>query len=178
MIRLSLWERWERYVDRSGGPNACWPWIGSIRNGYGQMRIGSQTDGTRRMEGSHRVAYMLHVGALVDGLVVMHACDNRRCCNPAHLRQDTQSENVRDCVAKGRYVVGDRSNCGRPCSGALNPSARLTPAQVLSLRVRALTGDSLEDLAREYAINRWHAHAIVRGKSWSTGPFPDVRPTS
>jgi len=41
----------------------------------------------------HRVAYCLHHGGIDATLTVDHLCHNPRCCNPAHLRQCTKSEN-------------------------------------------------------------------------------------
>jgi len=47
----------------------------------------------------------------------MHTCDvryrvgdttNRRCCNPAHLKLGTPSQNTLDRHAKGRTARGDR----------------------------------------------------------------------
>ena len=40
------------------------------------------------------------------GMVIMHSCDNPACCNPEHLVLGTQSDNIRDCVAKGRWNGG------------------------------------------------------------------------
>lgn len=59
--------------------DACWPWLGAINNnGYGQ----------------HRRAYELVKGPIPEGLVVMHLCNNRACCNPNHLEVGTQSDNL------------------------------------------------------------------------------------
>ena len=33
---------------------------------------------------------------------ILHRCDNRKCCNPQHLFWGTASDNVRDCILKGR----------------------------------------------------------------------------
>lgn len=35
-------------------------------------------------------------------MVIMHTCDNRKCCNPDHLILGTTSENNQDCHDKGR----------------------------------------------------------------------------
>jgi DNA-binding CsgD family transcriptional regulator len=89
-------------VDRRGD-DECWPWLKAIRkkDGYGHSRWGR----------AHRVAYALEHGAAPADLLVLHRCDNRVCCNPAHLWLGTQAENMRDRDSKGRGVVPED---GRP----------------------------------------------------------------
>jgi hypothetical protein len=86
-------------MDRTAGPEACWPWLGYITagTGYGSVQV------ERRPRGAHRVAWQLHNGrTLTSSELVCHSCDNRPCCNPAHLWVGTSQDNIRDMFAKGR----------------------------------------------------------------------------
>jgi len=84
-------------VDKSAGPDACWPWLASTAKGYGQIKDGV------RMRKAHRVAYALAHGAAPSELFVCHRCDNPKCVNPAHLFLGTNSDNQLDSSAKGRH---------------------------------------------------------------------------
>jgi hypothetical protein len=99
-----LEEKFWRQVDKSGGPDACWPWTGlrqGHRGGYGKFYVSS-----RKPVRAHRYAVELVEGHSVPyDLVVMHLCDNPPCCNPAHLRVATQRENHDDMIAKGRHPL-------------------------------------------------------------------------
>lgn len=65
---------------------------------YGTISI----NGVNRL--AHRVAYTLSKGDIPQGAVIMHSCDVRRCVNPEHLTAGSQSENIKDAVAKGRMT--------------------------------------------------------------------------
>ena len=89
---------WEK-VDKSAGPNDCWPWRGA-RNykGYGgfQGRIAS------------RLALEFSTGKeLPANLQACHSCDNPPCCNPGHLFIGTAADNLRDSISKGRFKASE-----------------------------------------------------------------------
>jgi hypothetical protein len=71
-------------VDKSGD---CWLWTGVIykRTGYGSVgRRGS----------AHRLAYILVVGPIPNGMHLDHLCRVRHCVNPDHLEPVTPRENL------------------------------------------------------------------------------------
>ncbi len=72
-----------------GNPNECWPWKASLsRAGYAELRLGV------RKYNAQRIAYTLGFGEDPGEKEVDHACHNRSCCNPNHLRLATRKENM------------------------------------------------------------------------------------
>lgn len=136
---------------RVGGSLDCWPWLASVRvarGGYGQVRFG----GTMRL--AHRVVFELLSGRAPVGYLC-HSCDNPLCCNPAHMFEGTQADNMRDAAEKNRVVHGERSNL-----------ARLSESAVGKIREAYASGETQKDIARRYGIARSNVSHIVTGKSW------------
>jgi hypothetical protein len=90
-----LWSR----VDRSAGPEACWPWTGAtFPGGYGSFYV----DRWLHCRPAHRSVFTLTNGPIPDGLEIDHSCRNRKCCNPAHLRLATRQQNAWNSGARLR----------------------------------------------------------------------------
>lgn len=100
-------ERWKHHhqdlswvwnsVDRSGGPDAGWPFNGRRgKRGYGRATVNGRDVQVTR------IAYESHFGVAPGSFLVCHRCDNPPCCNPAHLFLGTDLDNARDAAAKGR----------------------------------------------------------------------------
>ncbi|WP_020471509.1 HNH endonuclease signature motif containing protein [Zavarzinella formosa] len=126
----------------------CWEWQGFIHpSGYAIMGIGGNGRGLK----VHRFAYQLFYGEIPPKMQVMHACDNRRCSNPAHISLGTAKENRQDAARKGRLP----SKC-----------KHLTPQMIASLRVLYAQGNhSISELAWIYGIDQDTARDIVRGRT-------------
>ena len=78
--------------------NNCWNFQGGKnQSGYGMVHYRG------RSQLAHRIAYQIYIGKIPQGICVLHACDNRICCNPAHLWLGDNNNNTQDMVGKGRH---------------------------------------------------------------------------
>ena len=88
------------------GEQECWPWKGTKeKSGYGRTWINDVG------YYAHRVIFNLANPGQIELKApankratgfLMHICDNRICCNPAHLRVASIKANNLDCLQKGR----------------------------------------------------------------------------
>ena len=82
---------------RGIGQGGCWICEGdSWPNGYARQCFGG------KVWAVHRLIYSCLVGPIPEGLHVLHRCDARACCNPAHLFVGTHQDNMLDALHKGR----------------------------------------------------------------------------
>src|SRR2546423_9813352 len=176
-IQVDIIERFWAKVDQSGGPDACWPWLGKPeRTGYGR-----HTDYWAKV-GAHQFAYTLLVGPIPIGREICHSCDNRICVNPDHLWAGTRKQNMQDAALKGRM---SRPKPGNPHRGESNPNAILTEDIVRAIRMAYEPAEpgwpkergphrgalpskrrTLDSLAEEYGVSRSLIYAIVKRTAW------------
>ena len=143
-------ERFWGKVDRRG-PDDCWNWQrGCFSTGYGGFSLNGVN------VGAHVVAYELANGPIDPKLcrrteaVVMHSCDNKTCCNPAHLSLGTQLENNQEIEQRNRV----QAYRGR----------KLKPEQV-----KAIRNDPRKhkEIAVWYGLHRETVSRIKRRKRWA-----------
>ena len=157
---------WEK-VDRDGPTQphmetACWVWTGGTLSGYGQLRIGSTLDGSRRMVRAHRLSWEIHFGPVPEGegyhgTCVLHRCDNRACVRPDHLFLGSNRDNSLDMLAKGR---------GNKSRGERQHLAKLTEKQVREIRKRKAAGEFLREIAPDYGVSLRTVSLICRREIW------------
>jgi len=139
-----------------GDPNECWEWQGYINDsGYGQFRCGNGA-----LLRAHRISYEIHKGAIPDGLIILHKCDNPRCVNPDHLSVGTHADNIHDMDQKGRRI-------NSPHYGESHGMSKLTAELVRQIRDLADSGISYEEIGRRFAISANHAGRIAKRESWA-----------
>ncbi|MHC4648100.1 MAG: HNH endonuclease signature motif containing protein [Planctomycetota bacterium] len=155
-------DRWRRFADCRDGMSMCWPWAGARdKRGYGKLRVGSTIDGSRRSEYAHRLAYMLFVGPVADGLVVRHRCDHPWCVNPSHLDVGTHADNVHDAQDRGRHVPPPTFH------NEEHPRAKLTMVLAAEMR-RAIRSKHLtyEKAEAFYGVSKSTVCRVMSGKAW------------
>lgn len=130
-----------------GQPDQCWLWQRrKNHDGYGEIMV----DG-RKLR-AHRVSWSFENGEIPKGSEICHTCDNRACCNPAHLLAASHAFNIADMMAKGRQAVGEAAS-----------GAKLLPAQVREIR-RAV--GSQRQIGEQFGISGAQVGSIRRRVSW------------
>lgn len=129
--------------------NGCWIWQRARKGkeaarggGYGCFRVKG------RMVGAHRWSYERTHGPIPEGMQVGHKCHETRCVNPAHLELVTNTENQEIKAA------------------ALRAPAKLSPADVISIRSRTAAGELQRVVAEDYGLHQADVSNIVRRKYW------------
>lgn len=83
--------------------DSCWiPTQKPKSDGYVQIRMYGESN-----KYLHRWVYETLVGEIEQGMFLDHLCRERSCCNPTHLEQVTNRENIR----RGRNYFRERTSC-------------------------------------------------------------------
>jgi hypothetical protein len=136
-------------IDRRG-VDECWPWRGPFHSGgYGRLTV----HGVNLY--AHRAIYEHEVGPIPDGHHVCHHCDNRPCCNPAHLFTGTNDDNIADKVAKQRQPRG---------SG--HGQHKLTERDVDTIRALLARGETRRTIGDRFGVSSFAITDIALGRTW------------
>jgi hypothetical protein len=139
------------------------------QHGYGKYDAGGIT------YRSHRIAYFLTHGDIADDICILHRCDRPSCNNPRHLFAGTQTDNMQDCVSKGRYnpltVDGlpkaKGKGIGKGPRGMDQWEAKLTDDGVVKIRELYASGSYRHmDLALMFSVSKSVIGKVCRRESW------------
>jgi hypothetical protein len=83
--------------------SGCWVFRGCDRDGYGQIRIDNKTVKVHRYMFWKFKKTLSWIDFNKTKIQVLHKCDNPPCCNPDHLFEGTQTDNIYDMVKKNRH---------------------------------------------------------------------------
>jgi hypothetical protein len=135
----------------------CHVWMGAVgSDGYGRFQINNKYDGTRMLT-PHQVAARLGFGPIPEGATLLHDCEVRLCCRygAGHVGVGTQSENMRQAVARGRAVgprpgqvdVRGKVGASRAIQTALRDAMDRSPDALAAVLAAVIAdGDPLRDL--------------------------------
>ena len=141
-------------VNKSGD---CWLWTAARSTaGYGRFAM-TVAPAESEIFGAHRISYMIHRGAISSGMHVLHSCDIRTCVNPAHLRQGTPADNMRDRLS--------RSILNMP-HGEAHPNSRLTADDAREVRSLRSSGMKFQELADRFGVSKGTICGVVYMRTW------------
>ncbi len=152
---LDFWPRKE--VTESG----CWLWQGAKKaNGYGNC-----TRGKGVIVIVHRYAWELANGRKPPkNRYVCHSCDTPQCFNPAHLFLGTATENMADCIRKGRMDRGEKRSIR--VRGENSGNHKLTEEAVRDIRAGVAFGLSRAVAGAPWGVGSSAVAHVVKGRSW------------
>ena len=140
-------ERFWAKVNKEG-PDGCWEWL-ACKDKDANGRFTSNGENIL----AHRYSWILHNGAIPEGLLVRHKCRGK-CVNPEHLELGTNKD-----------IANDKIRDGTDNRGIKNPNNKLTPEQVKEIRARAT--ESRASLAKEYNVSYQLISQIILRKNWT-----------
>jgi hypothetical protein len=157
MSRKTTPENFWRKVKKRA---SCWIWQGATNStGYGTLTFHGKA------ATAHRVA------AFLSGLVleisapknrrgsgfILHTCDNRRCCNPAHMRVGTYAENQLEAYARRRRTA---------YKGSAHANAKQTKESIMLIKDMYAQDVSQEAIARLLGVSQSSISGILRGATY------------
>ena len=142
-----LWQQRAQYFyERLVANGECLEWPYLDKAGYGIIHVGGKS------YRAHRYAYELVHGLLPrhERVCILHACDNRACCNVAHLSIGTDKQNIHDAIRKGRFLH----------------HRKLTPLAVRQIKAGLADHETKSALAKRFGVHYATIRQIANGRTW------------
>lgn len=133
-------ERVASYLARTTATSTrCLEWQGyKSADGYARVNIGNKVHTLTRVLWEHAN------GAIPNGMMMRHKCDNPKCVNLEHLELGTQADNQRDKAVRGRSA-----------------HQRLTDENVRTIKHAQGLG---REIAAQFGVSRGLVSRIKNGK--------------
>jgi hypothetical protein len=121
-----------------------------------------------RYVGKHVRALIQSSGEQPEGRYALHHCDNKRCIEPTHLYWGTQSDNMRDAVARGQHRNNLRNHdqTHNRLRGSQQPRSRWTEEIVVEMRRLYAAGEKQTHIASLFGCRQTDVSRIVNSKAW------------
>jgi hypothetical protein len=140
-----------------GKEDECWIWTGPMHatRGYGIFEVyGIEYK-------AHRVSFFYFNKRTEESeMDILHTCDNRRCCNPKHLYEGSNLENMRDRRKRNPESY-------RQLLGSINPAAKITENDIPEIFKLKKAGYTQEQIAYKYDVVFSTIGKILRREMWS-----------
>lgn len=138
-------------VAITANPEKCWEWQGGLnKKGYGYFKYKD------KQWRAHRLAWFFANGQINENLLVRHyVCDNPSCCNPSHLRQGTNGDNMQD-----------RNEHNRQAKGTKHGLSKLTEEKVREIKLLLSRGLSGVSIAKKFSVGKDTISQIKLNKIW------------
>jgi hypothetical protein len=147
----------QKYYDKLmqrtsvGDDNECWLSL-TVYKGKNRDAIGITHNGLSQVMNSSKLAYLLHHGLEPDdiqGQLVCHSCDNKRCNNPNHLYLGDSKTNREDAIRDGQ----------------LSGYSELTIRDEKEIRELYELGDTQRGLAEIFGVSQTTIWRVVHRKN-------------
>lgn len=125
--------------------------------GSGYLEVRMMHEGQRLHVAAHRLVWVHFNGAIPDGLVINHRNGVKDDNSPTNLEVVTPAENTRHAVRVLGLMKQD---------GELNHEAKLTVAQVKTIRRRRAAGERLKAIAADFGVSDRCISKIALGQRW------------
>lgn len=151
-----------------GKKNDCWIWTGPIciKYGYGQFSLSN--NGKKVICTAQRYALKRALGrSLKSGKMTRQLCQNKKCVNPNHLKEDTLHEILKDRKANYSSITGSR-----------NIRALVNEKTVARIKEKIVNTDMTNRaIGEKFSVSGSFIYQIRIGNNWKQIPWPEKKTT-